>query len=107
MNEYYIHLNTQEGPFTIEELRAKNLAASTPIWYEGLNDWSTVGQIPELRSIVKATPPPFRSAAQEDYQYQIEMEELFPEKKRVSWGAVLLVALLVTLFTCLVWVMNQ
>ena len=84
MKEYFIHIGQQEGPFTLEQLRAKNLTRDTPVWYEGLNDWSTIGEVPELRFVAKATPPPFKtrrtqetlvpSAGQSEYEYQLAME---------------------------------
>jgi hypothetical protein len=52
-NKFYIHNGTeQQGPFTIEELKLQNIDLSTPIWFEGLNDWSTVGEIEELKNML-------------------------------------------------------
>ena len=52
-NKFYIHNGTeQQGPFTIEELKLQNVDLSTPIWYEGLNDWSTIGEIEELKKML-------------------------------------------------------
>lgn len=52
-NKFYIHNGTeQQGPCTIEELKLQNIDLSTPIWFEGLNDWSTVGEIDDLKSIL-------------------------------------------------------
>lgn len=54
---YYIHNGIeQQGPFTIEELKLKNVDLSTPIWFEGLNDWSTVGEIDDLKLILLNQP---------------------------------------------------
>ena len=105
MKQYYIHLNQQEGPFSLEELRAKNISPDTPVWYEGLNDWSIAGKIPELRSVVKATPPPFVSASQQEYEYQLAMEEFFPEKKPIAWTTIFLVALAVGALALLIYKM--
>ena len=107
MKEYYIYLNQQEGPLTIEQLRSKNISSDTPAWHEGLKEWITIGEIPELKSLVKATPPPFQTAEQREYAYQLEMEEFFPEKKKISWGIITLFALAVIFFIILVWAMNS
>lgn len=119
MKQYYIHLGQQEGPFTIEQLRSKNLSKETPVWYEGLDSWSTIGEVPELRFIVKATPPPFQPMAkatppplhtvpvQSEYEYQMAMEDLFPEKKRIAWGTIALVAFIVLALTFLIRAMNS
>ena len=107
MKAYFIHLGQPEGPYSIEELRVKNLSKDTPVWYEGLNDWSTIGQIPELRSIAKATPPPFKTVGQSEYEYQLAMEEFFQEKRKISWGTILLVTLVVASFISLLVMMNK
>lgn len=61
MNQYYIQTSTgQEGPYTIEELRQKNIHARTPVWNEVLHDWTPAGEIEALRPILGAVaPPPF------------------------------------------------
>jgi len=60
MKKYYVILNNQQsGPFTIDELQQRNLNPSTPIWHEGLADWTTVSNLQEFSSKIGATPPPF------------------------------------------------
>jgi hypothetical protein len=62
MKKYFLNNgNEQSGPFTIHDLLSKNLTTQTPIWYEGLKEWSTVGNLPELQNLFSATPPPFTS----------------------------------------------
>ena len=107
MKEYYIYLNQQEGPFTVEELRLKNISFNTPAWHEGLNEWSTVGEILELRSLVKAAPPPFQSQEQKQYEYEMEMAAFFPERKKVPWGMIIGLIIVTVLFAMLIWVMNR
>lgn len=64
MKKYYYNDGTaQQGPFTLEELQAKNITAETPVWYDGLPDWTTAGQLEELKDIFVHTPPPFHVAA--------------------------------------------
>ncbi|HMK24849.1 MAG TPA: DUF4339 domain-containing protein [Chitinophagaceae bacterium] len=63
MKKYYFNDGTsQQGPFTIEELKGKNISPETPVWYDGLPDWTTAGQLEELRPIFVHTPPPFHAA---------------------------------------------
>jgi len=61
MKQYYIHNGTeQQGPFTIDDLKSKNISNNTYIWYEGLTDWITADKIDELKDLINlATPPPF------------------------------------------------
>lgn len=62
MKKYFLSDGTaQQGPFTLEELQAKAITASTPIWYDGLPDWTTAGQLEELKDIITHTPPPFHT----------------------------------------------
>ena len=117
MKEYYIFLNGQEGPFTIDQLRTRNLTVETPAWYDGLGEWSTAGQIPELRNLVKVVPPPFvkhpplpspyHTPATSEYEYQLEMESFFAERKKTDWGTILLVSFAIGCFGLLLWFMNK
>ena len=62
MTQYYFHDGQQEqGPFDIEQLKSQTLKKDTPIWYEGLGEWTTIGKIEELKDLIKPTPPPFGS----------------------------------------------
>ena len=60
MKVYYIHQGSeQSGPFTIEELKQKNISKDTPVWYEDLPEWKKAGELPELNSLFISVPPPF------------------------------------------------
>ncbi len=60
MKKYYLHNGTeQEGPFSVEELKAKNISRQTPVWHEGLTDWVNAETILELKDIFTAAPPPY------------------------------------------------
>lgn len=61
MTQYYFHDGQQEqGPFDIEQLKSHTLKKDTPIWYEGLENWTTIGEVKELKQLfaAKLTPPP-------------------------------------------------
>lgn len=62
MKKYYLHPGPdQKGPFDIEELKRQDINKGTPIWFEGLNDWTTADRIDELADMLKTkTPPPFK-----------------------------------------------
>lgn len=61
MKKFYLNNGTdQQGPFDIEDLKSKSIKKETPIWYEGLNEWTTAKEIDELKDLFKtANPPPF------------------------------------------------
>ncbi|MES2131627.1 MAG: DUF4339 domain-containing protein [Bacteroidota bacterium] len=62
MRKYYYHDGSdQKGPFTIEELKTEKLVLDTPIWYEGLSEWTKASVVTELESLFKiSSPPPFK-----------------------------------------------
>jgi hypothetical protein len=65
MKKYYLHNGSeQQGPFDIENLKSKNITKDTPIWFEGLSEWTTAGKIAELSVLfANATPPPFNASS--------------------------------------------
>ena len=63
MKKYFLHNGSESsGPFTLEELKEKNIAKTTPVWFDGLEHWKTADEIPELTRLFVATPPPFKSS---------------------------------------------
>lgn len=71
MKKYFIHNGKESsGPFDIEELKYKNTTKSTPIWFEGLQDWKTAGEIAELNSLFKAIPPPIKPLTKATKEYK-------------------------------------
>jgi hypothetical protein len=64
MSKYYhiIINDNQLGPLSFEELKKNKISKETPIWHEGLSEWTTAKNIPELTSLFNtSTPPPFKS----------------------------------------------
>lgn len=61
MKKYYIHNGQIEsGPFDIEQLKEMQLNSDTPIWYDGLSEWTTIKSVDELKSIFIPKPPPLK-----------------------------------------------
>jgi hypothetical protein len=62
MRSYYIHDGIiEKGPLNIDELQSQSLKKETPIWYDGLDKWTTAGEVAELKSIFTSTPPPLHT----------------------------------------------
>lgn len=60
MKQYYAHLDGQQsGPFSIDELKGK-ITRETMVWHEGLPEWITAHQVPELQTVF-TTPPPLQA----------------------------------------------
>jgi hypothetical protein len=67
MTNYYLHDGNQEqGPFDIEQLKSHGLKKETKIWHEGLEHWTTVGELEELKDLLnRKTPPPLNKTTEE------------------------------------------
>jgi hypothetical protein len=69
MRKYFIHNGeTENGPFDIEQLKTMQIKSETPVWYDGLQNWTIAGSIDELKPIIGSTvtPPKFESFAQQN-----------------------------------------
>lgn len=55
MNYFIIVNDTQQGPYTIEELRQRHIDASTLVWAEGMAQWTPAWQVEELKTLFNAT----------------------------------------------------
>lgn len=67
MNNIYIRIDGENiGPLSIEEVVSHKIELNTPVWYEGLGEWTTVKNIPELVALVKIAPPPFINSAEDN-----------------------------------------
>lgn len=63
MKKFYLHDGSgQQGPFDLEELKIKNITKTTPIWYDGLANWTTAEKVDELKDLLSATPSPFSAS---------------------------------------------
>ena len=69
MRKYFIHNGeTENGPFDIEQLKSMQIKSETPIWYEGLQNWTVAGNVEELKAIIisTSTPPKFENFTQQN-----------------------------------------
>ena len=102
---YYSDGQNQYGPFTIEELKEKNITQDTLIWYEGLAQWTKAELLPELQNVYIKIPqpipqptynhPPNNPNYNNPYASNTNLNKPYPPK---TW---MLEAILVTLFCCL------
>ena len=54
---YMIIEGRQTGPFPAEALKAQGLMPDTYVWREGLQNWVTASQLPELDYLFRENPP--------------------------------------------------
>lgn len=90
MKKYFIHNGVHQlGPFDIEALRSENITWQTPVWHEGLDEWTTAEKIDELKSIFNSIPPPFTTATPPPILKPfVNQQQTFyePEKKKSKTG---------------------
>ena len=56
----------QEGPFDIEQLKLLNINKDTPVWFDGIENWTTAEKVEDLKSILptNVSPPKFVNPTQ-------------------------------------------
>lgn len=59
MSTYYIlEKGCTKGPFTLQELKKKNIHPTTYIWRLGMDEWIEAKEIVELSDLLQEIPPP-------------------------------------------------
>ena len=56
MEFFIIKDNQQQGPFNLEQLGGMSIMPDTPVWCEGMSDWTVAAQVPELQHLVAYAP---------------------------------------------------
>jgi len=96
MKNYFISTPAgRDGPFTLEELKKKNLKRSTLVWRHPMPDWKSAGELPELEELFSMTPPDFKFGAGS------QGHSTFAGSKPVMPKSWFVESILVTLFCCL------
>ncbi len=76
MSNYYIVIGgSQEGPFSIEELKNKKISKSTLIWNETMEDWTEASKIDELSDLIGKTPPPIPKEPNKPLKVEAEISK--------------------------------
>jgi len=92
---YYSSGLDNEGPFTLEELRSKEISRDTKIWYDGLGqDWKEAGSLPELVGLFSSKPPPITGSSSNPDLLDDGLNQMPPK----NW---LVESILATLFCCM------
>lgn len=86
---YYIFENGQQlGPFTIEQLKSRGITSETSVWCEGMPQWTTAKNVPELASLLHNSST--------SYHYNQPPQQFCPDNNLV----ISIVATIMTLFCC-------
>ena len=61
MKKYFYTDGTDKfGPFTLGELKEKEITRETQVWFHELGEWESAGTIPELQDLFALMPPPIQ-----------------------------------------------
>lgn len=83
MNKYYIAINgSEQGPFSLEELRACKISKTTMVWTEGMESWLEAYKVEELKNLIRTIPPPIPTNI--DKTIKVEAEISKKKEKLVS-----------------------
>jgi GYF domain 2 len=121
MRQYFIHDGLNEnGPFDFEQLKLQPLKSDTPIWFEGLEHWTTVSQVDELKTLLisKPTPPPINAIIDQPKNKppkigknnldESAISELEPTKKKsMILTFILAFTVAIVLFIFIIWLVYQ
>lgn len=58
MNYFILVNNEQQGPYTVDELRARHISEETLVWCEGMAQWTPAWQVEELHNLLFTPPLP-------------------------------------------------
>lgn len=95
MKKYFYTDGTNNfGPFTLEELREKNISRETKVWFQELGEWKPAGSVPELDELFRLVPPPVQKPVIATNSNAGQNDQKPPK----TW---LVESILVTLFCCL------
>lgn len=76
MSKFYIVINDmQQGPFSLEELREKNLVKTTLIWTEEIDNWVEAINVEELQELIKKIPPPIPTKPEKALKIEAEISK--------------------------------
>ena len=55
----WVHLNgQQQGPYEFEQLKSLPITPQTPVWYDGLAQWTVAGVAPATSMLFQPQPAP-------------------------------------------------
>jgi hypothetical protein len=106
MKKYYIQDGADQiGPLDVEELKQKGVNNNTPIWYEGIDNWTTIINVAELKGqFDQVKPPPFVKPPQYTASQQQAPPKPAPvntEKKKSKSSVPLIVTIVVVVLAVL------
>ncbi|NVO18579.1 MAG: CD225/dispanin family protein [Bacteroidetes bacterium] len=101
MDFYYTDGTTNYGPFSLEQLKDKNITPATRMWHAGMSGWAPASELPELAELLSGRagmPPPPQEIPRQP-SYTTSPQPVYSvNRPPKTW---LVESILVTLFCCL------
>lgn len=108
MRNYYLHNGTeQQGPYTFQDLKNRNIKKDTQIWYEGLTEWTTAGQVYELKGLFITPPPLSHSPLQQPTSFQAPKEKSPARQAAIIVLSIVLVVILGIMLSNFIGALNR
>lgn len=104
---FYADGENSNGPFSLDELKSKGITPNTKVWCEGMADWLPASQVPDLKDLLRLSPPPLGTESRAEYRndnylknnnYNKNKMENSTQQPPKTW---LVESILATLFCCL------
>lgn len=101
MSKYYFYTDGEKefGPFSIKDLKEKDIKRNTKVWTQGMNEWQEAGSVPELAELFVLTPPPF--SKEEPKTEVVPQKAAASQSRKYPPKTWLVESILATLFCCL------
>src|SRR5258705_5599179 len=90
MTYYFIKYGENElCPFSIKQLKSKSLKKDTPVWFAGIQEWTTAGHVYELKELF-VVKVPSRSFSKSKINKIWEHKLLKQQFKKVAYPLILI-----------------
>jgi hypothetical protein len=84
MKKYYLHNGiASSGPFSLEDLKIKQITKTTPVWFEGMEKWKYAKDLEELHPLLNEVASPL---SQEKEMHYNETQSHSKESKNTIFG---------------------
>lgn len=97
---YYSDGLNRLGPFSLEELKQKNITKEHLVWFESMNDWQKAGTIDELKDLFNVPAPPTPSQKISNSSRSLNSDFLDDNIYRVRPTNYLWQSIVVTVLSC-------
>ncbi len=99
MKKYYLHDGSKQlGPFSFDELKNFSIAKQTPIWYEGLSDWTSAANVEELSLLFASNPPIFNRKEESELKGLVKRNNRNNANFKLIWNVLRVFAAIFLIF---------